>query len=62
MGCVKSKLPAILMSLAMLVAVGAVFNSVTVKQVNAKDLADYCARPPVDPFKMKLACIGQVPR
>ena len=45
--------------LALFVADGAVSYSVLVSQRQASELAEYCAKPVVEPFKTKLACIAR---
>ena len=55
----KSKRRTVLLVLALFVAVGAVSYSVLVSQRQASELAEYCAKPVVEPFKTKLACIAR---
>jgi hypothetical protein len=55
----KSKRSTVLLVLALFVAVGAVSYSVLVSQRQASELAEYCAKPVVEPFKTKLACIAR---
>ncbi|MFK3607732.1 hypothetical membrane protein [Pseudomonas veronii 1YdBTEX2] len=55
----KSKRSTVLAVLALFVAVGAVSYSVVVSQRQATELAEYCAKPVVEPFKTKLACIAR---
>ncbi|SBW84498.1 hypothetical membrane protein [Pseudomonas veronii 1YdBTEX2] len=55
----KSKNSTALLVLALFVAVGAVFYSVVVSRHQATELAVYCAKSVVEPFKTKLACIAR---
>lgn len=55
----KSKCSTAVMVLAVFVAVVAAYYSDFVSQHQATELAEYCAKPDVEPFKTKLACIAR---
>lgn len=54
----KSKCGTALLVLAVFAAVVAVSYSYFVSQYQATELAEYCAKPDVELFKTKLACIA----
>lgn len=55
----KSKCSTALLVLALFVAVGAACCSVVVSRYETTELAEYCAKPAVERFKTKLACIAR---
>lgn len=55
----KSKLGNPLISLVIKLVVATIFNSVTVMQQYAVDLAGFCSKPATGDLKIKSSCIGE---